>query len=56
MEERAKKLLIYACRKQAIEYINENDNVELESCNTVCCFSEKNEQCLKERGPFYKES
>ena len=40
--------------QKAIEYINENYDVKLESSNIVCCFSEKNEQCIKERCPFYK--
>lgn len=40
--------------QNAIQYINENYDVKLESRDIVCCFSEKNEQCLKERCPFYK--
>ena len=42
--------------QKAIEYINENYNVELESSRIECCFSEKNEQCIKERCPFYKKT
>lgn len=42
--------------QKAIEYINENYNVELESGRIECCFSEKNEQCIKERCPFYKKT
>ena len=41
--------------QKAIEYINENYNVELENSRIECCFSEKNEQCIKERCPFYKK-
>ena len=40
--------------QKAIEYINENYDVELESTRIECCFSEKNEQCIRERCPFYK--
>lgn len=40
--------------QQAILYINENYDVELEDGNIECCFREKNEQCIKERCPFYK--
>ncbi len=39
--------------QNAIEHINENYDVKLESDNITCCFSEKNEQCIKERCPFY---
>lgn len=39
---------------QAITYINENYDVELEGGKISCSFSERNEQCLKERCPFYK--
>ena len=42
--------------QRAIEYINENYNVELENSKMECCFSEKNEQCIKTRCPFYKNS
>lgn len=42
--------------QNVIEHINENYNVELESCNIECCFSEKNEQCIKEKCPFYKKA
>ena len=41
--------------KQAIEHINENYDVKLEGSDIVCHFSEKNEQCIKERCPFYKK-
>lgn len=39
--------------QNAIQYINENYEVELESSSIECGFSEKNEQCIKERCPFY---
>ena len=42
--------------QKAIEHINENYNVALETCNIECCFSEKNLQCIKQKCPFYKES
>ncbi len=42
--------------QKAIEYINENYDVELEKTSIECCFSEKNEQCIKERCPFYKKT
>lgn len=42
--------------QKAIEYVNENYDVKLEQCNIECSFSEKNEQCIKERCPFYKKS
>lgn len=40
--------------QRAIEHINENYDVQLEASNIECGFSEKNEQCIKERCPFYK--
>ena len=40
--------------QKSIEYINENYDVKLEKSSIECCFSEKNEQCIKERCPFYK--
>ena len=39
--------------QNVIQYINENYGVELESSSIECGFSEKNEQCIKERCPFY---
>ncbi len=42
--------------QNAIEHINENYNVKLESSRIECSFSEKNEQCIKERCPFYKKA
>ena len=42
--------------QKAIEYVNENYNVKLESSRIKCCFSEKNEQCIKEKCPFYEKT
>lgn len=42
--------------RKAIEHINENYEVELEDSNIECCFSVKNEQCIKGKCPFYKET
>ena len=42
--------------QQAIQYVNENYNVELQSKTIECSFSEKNEQCIKEKCPFYKKT
>ena len=42
--------------QKAIQYINENYDVELEDSNIECCFSDKNEQCIKEKCPFYKNT
>ena len=39
--------------QKAIEHININYDVELENSSIECDFSEKNEQCIKERCPFY---
>ncbi len=39
---------------QAIEFVNENYDVKLESGPVECNFSEKNGQCIKGRCPFYK--
>ncbi len=41
--------------QKAIEYINDNYDVELENSNIECSFSEKNEQCIQERCPFYNK-
>lgn len=41
--------------QKAIEYITENYNVRLESSRIECSFSKKNEQCIKEKCPFYKK-
>ena len=42
--------------QQAIEFINDNYDVELESDSIECLFNEKNEQCIKEKCPFYKKN
>ena len=44
----------FLCFQKAIEYINENYDVELQGEEIECCFSKKNEQCIKENCPFYK--
>lgn len=41
--------------QKAIEYINDNYDVKLESSDIECDFSEKNEQCIKEKCPFHKK-
>ena len=40
--------------QEAIRFINENYEVELQRNQIVCSFSEKNEQCIKGKCPFYK--
>ena len=42
--------------QKAIQYINENYNIELQNKKIECSFSEKNEQCIKEKCPFYKKT
>jgi len=44
----------FLCFQRAVDYINENYNVELENSEIECYFSKKNEQCIKERCPFYR--
>ncbi len=39
--------------EEAIKFINENYAVELTSQKISCGFSKQNEQCIKERCPFY---
>ena len=46
----------YLSFQKAIDHINENYNLKLESSRIECSFSEKNEQCIKERCPFYKKA
>lgn len=41
--------------QKAIEYINENYDIELVNDKIQCNFSEKNEQCIVEKCPFYKK-
>ncbi len=40
--------------KNAIGYINENYDVELENDVIECSFSERNRQCIRAKCPFYK--
>lgn len=42
--------------QKAIQYVNENYDVELEESNIECRFSKKNEQCIKGKCPFYKNT
>ncbi len=42
--------------QKAIQYVNDNYDVELPNNMMECCFSEKNEQCIKEKCPFYKKN
>lgn len=42
--------------QKAIKYINENYNVKLENSFIECGFSEKNEQCIKNKCPFYNKA
>ncbi len=39
--------------QEAIHYVNENYDVKLDSGKIACSFSSENEQCLRERCPFY---
>ncbi len=41
--------------QKAIEYINENYDIKMQNSNMECFFSERNQQCIKERCPFYKQ-
>ena len=41
--------------QKAIEYVNANYEVKLENAGIECFFSDENEQCIKERCPFYKK-
>jgi len=45
----------YLSFQKAIQYVNKNYDVELQNKKIECCFSEKNEQCIKEKCPFYKK-
>jgi len=42
--------------QKAIDFINENYDVKMETERIECIFSEKNEQCIKERCPFYQRT
>lgn len=41
--------------QEAIRYVNGSYDVELQNNKIECCFSERNEQCIKEKCPFYKK-
>ncbi len=45
----------YLSFQKAIDHINENYDVKLESTRIQCSFSTKNQQCIKEKCPFYKK-
>ena len=40
--------------QKVIEFINENYEVKLDENTIECIYSQMNEQCIKERCPFYK--
>ena len=42
--------------QKAVAYVNENYDIELENSRIACDFSAQNEQCIKERCPFYKKA
>lgn len=42
--------------QKAVEHINENYDVKLESGHIECEFSDRNEQCISERCPFYQKA
>ena len=44
----------YLSFQKVIEFINETYDVKLENALIECNFSEKNEQCIKGKCPFYK--
>lgn len=39
--------------QKAIEYVNENYDMKLDANTIECVYSSRNEQCIKERCPFY---
>ena len=43
----------YIALKTAVDFLNENYNVEMEYEDIKCGFYPKNQQCIKERCPFY---
>ena len=43
---------VFLSFQEAIKYINENYDVELQNDKFECFFSEKNEQCIKSGCPF----
>ena len=40
--------------REAVLFAKENLNVEMETEEIICTFSELNNQCIKERCPYYK--
>lgn len=46
----------YLSFQRAIEYVNENYDVKLESNVIECDFSKENAQCLKDKCPFFKKA
>lgn len=42
--------------QKVIQYINEHYDVTLQCKKVECFFSEKNQQCIKEKCPFYKKA
>ena len=42
--------------QQAIAFVNENYDVRLDENEIKCIYSSRNEQCIKERCPFYEKS
>ena len=40
--------------REAVLFAKENLNVEMETDKIICTFSELNNQCIKERCPYYK--
>ncbi len=45
----------YLSFQKAIEHINANYDTEIESTEIKCSFSAKNQQCIKEKCPFYNK-
>ena len=41
--------------QEAIRFVNDNYNVQLEQSEIHCSFSERNQQCIKVRCPFYQK-
>lgn len=45
----------YISLKTAIQFVKEHYNIVLDDSDEKCEFSKSNQQCLKERCPFYKQ-
>ena len=45
----------YLSFRNAVSFVNENYDVELESSEITCGFRTENAQCIKERCPFFKK-